>query len=74
MSKAYSRKTLQSAAATSEYCLTDFKTFKVMPKINAGEAALSICMLEMSSLNRQMLEEFHRRYLLSFVHVPPSLR
>ena len=66
MSKTSSRKALQSVSAEPEYCIEDFKSFKVKPKVNSKERDVAIYLLQMAALNRGVLEAFHRQYLLSF--------
>ncbi len=66
MSKTSSPKVLPSVSAGTDYCLEDFKSFKVKPKINAKERDVTLYSLEMAALNRGVLEALHRRYLRSF--------
>jgi len=47
-----------------EYSLTDFKSFKVNPKINMRQRDLNVYRLKVSSLNRQLLEVFHLRHIV----------
>jgi hypothetical protein len=66
MSKTASSKALQSVTAASEYCLEDFKNFKVRPKLSSKQREVALYSLEMAALNRGVLEALHRHYLLSF--------
>jgi len=66
MTKTTSSKALPSVNAEPQYCLADFKSFKVNPKINPKEKEVAIYMLEIAALNRSVLEALHRQYLRSF--------